>query len=445
MDFASTTPDSASPHAAEVTPGGSAAPVWDVYSRRQRRLFLLILFLVSLSNYVDRTIVGVLLEPIKNEFRVSDTMLGFLTGIAFTLFYATLGIPIARWADRGDRRLIITAALAIWSMMTILCGAAQSFWQLALMRVGVAVGEAGAIPPSQSLLADYYAPERRAKALGILLMSATLSYLLGLGLGGWVAQNYGWRTAFVAAGAPGLLLAMFVFLMLHEPRRMAAFTVRPDDTESVAAAVKALSKKKAYVRILISMILHSLMSSGAIVFIISFMTRLHGLSLAQAGALFGAVAAAGSITGNLLGGAAADWLAKKDVAWFGRLSGYSLLLCWPLFLSAFLAPSVAVMAPMLLLAFILMTAANAPIYSALHFVCGSKRRATAVALILLLTNLIGFGLGPIAVGALSDTLAGLYGPGEGLRYALAAIMVLFVPSGLVMLAAARQIAADAED
>ena len=173
---------------------------WNYYTNRNRRTFSFVLFLVGTSNYVDRNIIGVLLEPIKKEFLVSDTMLGVLSGISFALFYATLGIPIARWADRGDRKLVITLCLGIWCAMTALCGLASTFWQLVAVRFGVGAGEAGAIPPAQSLLADYYPPTQRARAIGFFSMSSSAGYAIGLIFGGYVAQHYGWRAAFLSVG-----------------------------------------------------------------------------------------------------------------------------------------------------------------------------------------------------------------------------------------------------
>jgi len=204
----------------------TARRTWDLYSSRQRWVYLAVLFLVSTSNYADRNVISVLLEPIKAEFKVSDTMLGLLTGISFAVFYATLGIPVARWADRGNRKFIMTLALTIWSFMTMLCGAAQTFWQLAFARVGVGAGEAGAIPPAQSLIADYFDPTRRARALAIFMASATAGYLLGFVLGAHIAAVYGWRHAFVLLGAPGLLLAVIVHFVLREPRVLPEF--RPE-------------------------------------------------------------------------------------------------------------------------------------------------------------------------------------------------------------------------
>ena len=191
---------------------------WDLYSGKQRWVFLTVLFLVSTSNVVDRQIVTVLLEPIKAEFGVSDTMLGLLSGLAFALFYVTLGIPIARLADSKNRKLIVGTAITVWSIMTALCGAAQSFFQLALARVGVGAGEAGAVPPSQSLLADYFPPERRSLALAVFFLSAAAGNVLGLIVGGQVADAYGWRWTFVIFGLPGLLLALIVWVVLDEPR-----------------------------------------------------------------------------------------------------------------------------------------------------------------------------------------------------------------------------------
>ena len=172
------------------------------------------LFLIGTSNFADRNVIGVLLEPIKAEFGISDASLGLLSGVSFALFYATLGLPVAHWADRGDRRLIITLALGIWTVMTALCGLAQSFWQLVLVRVGVGAGEAGAVPPAQSLIIDYYSPDRRGRAIGIFMLSSTTGYVLGIVIGGWIAEAHGWRAAFLFVGLPRLVLAILARFVL---------------------------------------------------------------------------------------------------------------------------------------------------------------------------------------------------------------------------------------
>lgn len=418
---------------------------WDLYTPRQQGLMLFILFLVGTSNYVDRNIIGVLLEPIKVEFGVSDTMLGLLSGLSFALFYATLGLPIARWADRGDRRLIITLALTVWSAMTMLCGVAQNFWQLALARVGVGAGEAGAIPPAQSLIADYYPPEKRGKAIGIYMLSSMAGYILGLVAGGWIAQTYGWRAAFLIVGAPGFALAIVTHLLVREPRYLPQFTVSSKVQEKAFTTFRALLIKPSYRNIIYALILYFLMSYGALVFTVPFMIRVHGLSVAQAGVIFGTGSAVGAVIGSVLGGGLADRLAKTNIAWFARLPGWGLILALPLYEIALVAPTAVLMGIVLSFAGILLTGVVPPMFAALHVVCGSARRATAVAIVFFFANLIGLGAGPVLAGYLSDYFAQFYGPAEGLRYALMIMMVTFVPCGIFMLRAARYLKADAED
>jgi len=190
-----------------------------VITPQYRRYALLLLLLVFTSSHVDRQILAILLQPIKQELLLSDTQLGFLSGVAFAIFYATLGIPMAMWADRGNRRNLIAAALSVWSGMTVLCGVATTFWQLALARIGVGVGEAGSSPPSHSIIADMYPPAERATAMSIFSLGVNFGLMLGFLFGGWINQWYGWRAAFFVAGAPGLLLALIVRVTLREPPR----------------------------------------------------------------------------------------------------------------------------------------------------------------------------------------------------------------------------------
>jgi len=418
---------------------------WECYTPHERGLFLFLLFLVGTSNYVDRNIIGVLLEPIKAEFGVSDTMLGLLSGLSFAVFYATLGLPVARWADRGDRRLIITLSLSVWSLMTAVCGLAQNFWQLALARVGVGAGEAGAIPPAQSLLADYFPPERRARALGIFMLSSMAGYILGMAGGGWVAQTYGWRAAFLAVGLPGLALAVMTRFVLKEPRYLPQFRVDPATQESVRDTCRVLFAKASYRNIVWALIVYYLMAYGALIFTTPFIMRVHGLTVAEAGAMFGGVSAVGAVVGSVVGGSLADRLAKKDLAGFARLPGWGLIAAFPLYQAALLAPSATAMAAVLLVAGTLLAGVVPPMFAALHCVCGSSRRAMAVAIVFFFANLIGLGAGPVIAGMLSDHFALTHGPAEGLRYAMMVMMCAFLPSGYFMLRASRMMRTDAED
>lgn len=418
---------------------------WDLYSRGQRSRFLLVLFLVGTCNFVDRNVIGVLLEQIKAEFQVSDTMLGLLSGISFALFYATLGIPVARWADRGDRRRVIAVSVSVWSVMTVLCGLAGSFWQLVAARFGVGAGEAGAIPPAQSLIADYYAPTERARAIGIFMMSGSAGYALGLMLGGFIAQNYGWRSAFIFFGILGFALAPLAHFILEEPRHAAPFAARTAGHESGLAALRALLAKPAYRFLVGGIVVYFVMAYGAFVFIVSLMIRAHGLNVSQAGATFGAVSAVAAVIGSLGGGALADRLGARNISWLPRFAGWTMIAAIPLYELALSASTLYAMVPALLLAVTVHSAVVPPAFSAVHVVCGSKRRALAVAVVFFFANLIGLGLGPILSGALSDAFGAVYGSAEGLRYALMAMMTVLLPAGWLMLRAARNFESDAED
>jgi MFS family permease len=420
------------------------SPPWDVYTPRQRRAFLLVLFLVGTSNNLDKNIISVLLEQIKAEFRASDTMLGLLSGISFALFYATFGIPAARWADRGDRKLVITVSLAIWSAMTVLCGFAGTFWQLVMARFGVGAGEAGAMPPAQSLLAHYYPPAERAKAIGILMMSSAAGYAVGLVLGGFIAQYYGWRAAFVVVGLAGMALAPLTHFVLKEPRRIPQFALRPESYESIFTTIGILLQKAAYRNIVGAIIVFFLMGYGVLVFVVSLMIRLYGLSIAQAGTIFGAISAIAAIVGNHVGGKFADKLVQRDIKLLPRMAGWTMISAVPIYELALAAPRIRIMVPLLLLSMAILNAVLPPLFAALHMVCGSKRRAMSVAVAYLFANLVGVGLGPVMTGYISDRLRVHWGAGEGLRYSLMMMMCVLVPAGRLMLRAARNFASDAE-
>lgn len=427
------------------TAAGAGRNTWELYSGPQRWVYLWVLFLVATSNYVDRNIITVLVEPIKTEFGASDAMMGLLTGLAFAMFYATLGIPVAQIADRGNRKHVIAIALTVWSVMTTLSGLAQNFWHLALARVGVGAGEAGGIPPAQSLIADYFRPELRARALGIFMMAAMAGYVLGLVLGGYIAEHYGWRAAFLIVGPPGVALALVVHFVLKEPRLKPEFAIPKAAKESAWSAFNALAKKPSYVFIIVATVFYFLVAYGALVFSVSFMMRVHGMSVSEAGGAYGLVSSVGAVIGTLAGATLTDLLAKKrGLPWAALVPGISLIVSLPLQSAAFLADSVLAMMALLLLANCLFSAAVPAMFAALHLVCGSKRRATAVAIALFFANLFGLGLGPPITGALSDMFAAAYGPGEGLRYALLIMCVALAPAGFFMLRAAKHLKADLE-
>lgn len=410
---------------------------WLQYSDRQRIAFLGALFLVGSSNNIDRNILGVLLPLIKSEFHASDTELGLLSGVVFGFFYATLGVPIARWADRGNRAHILSFSLVVWSAMTTLCGFAQSFWQLALARIGVGAGEAGALPPAQSLIADYFPPEKRAGAMSIFNMSAAMGYAGGLILGGYVAQHFGWRSAFIVVGLAGVAMGPVCLMVLKEPR---AQVVSKHAAERSRVALIELFKIPAYRYIAGAIVIYFFMGYGALVFVVSLMMRLFGITVQAAGAKFGTISVVSAIVGNICGGLIANRTARSSLANIPRIAGWAMIAAVPVYEFALSRSSWVTMEGPLLLGFTLQNVCAGPMYSSLHLVCENNRRATALAVALLFANLLGLGLGPFLAGVISDHLAPTYGSAEGLRWAIMTLFLAMLAGGACMLRAARLIA-----
>ncbi|HEX3395129.1 MAG TPA: MFS transporter [Steroidobacteraceae bacterium] len=424
--------------------GGAEQPAWMLFSAPRRWGLLAILFLVSTSNYVDRNVIAVLLEPIKHEFQVSDTALGLLGGFCFAIFYAVFGMPVARWADRGNRRTIITLALTVWSIMTLCCGLAQSFVQLAVARIGVGAGESGAIPPAQSLIADYFPPAQRARAIAIFTAAAISGYLLGFGVGGYIAATRGWRTAFLAAALPGLVLAVITRLCLAEPRRELRYQVKSHDVETTRQSVAKLMRKRSYVYALIGCLIYFFVAYGALIFIPSYLIRTLHVPLERVSVNYGAASALASAVGTLGGGWLADRLAQRDVRWLAWLPAFALLLTAPLEISGLLVGSFEAFIALGFLASLLLAAGLPPVFAAIHVVCGNRRRATAIAIVLFSATLFGGGFGPLVTGVVSDFFTRHLGA-DGLRYSLITVMPLLAASGGCFYAFARAMPKDIED
>lgn len=405
------------------------------YSPSRRWALLLILFLVGTSASLDRVIISVLLEPIKREFGVSDTLLGLLSGASFALLYAVLGVPVARWADVGNRKLIITLSLATWSLMTALCGVVQSFWQLALARVGVGIGEAGAVPPSQSLLVDYFPPEQRALALSVFTASGVSGYLIGFAGGAAIAASLGWRWAFVLVGLPGLALALLAHLGLKEPRAVSGYPARRSDGEGFFGSLRVLWRRPTYRHLLLGLMAWSFFAYGALVFVPSYLVRVLGLDLARVGTAYGLVSALSALVGTLGGGLLADRLAARDRRWLLRMPAIGTVAAFPFYLVCFTTDSFALFLVASGVASTLVLGALPTIFAGSHAVCGSSRRAVSVAILLFATSLVGAAAGPLATGVASDLLRPAYGD-QALRWAMV-LMTLSMPlaAGLLFQAA----------
>ena len=365
---------------------------------------LALLVVVYVSNFIDRTIVNIVAQPMKEDLGLSDTQVGLLGGLAFALFYSVLGLPIARLAERRSRVTIIAIALAVWSAMTAVCGLAQSFVQLLIARVGVGVGEAGCSPAAQSLIADYYPPERRATALSIYSLGIPLGSLLGAVAGGWIAQEYGWRAAFMLLGLPGLLLALVVKLTLKEPVRggLDARPVASTPAPSFMAVVRTLLSKRAFIHVALGAALASFAGYGVGAFALPFLLRGYDITLAQASAVYGLIGGLSAALGTAMGGWLADRFGRRHQRAHILVPAIGLIVSVPLYVAVVLSQSLVAMALLIIVPAITHYFYLGPTWGLTSNMVESRMRATATAILLLVINLIGLGLGPVIVGALSD-------------------------------------------
>ena len=411
-------------------------------SPRYRNYVLFILFLTYILNYVDRQLMTILLEPIKAEFGASDTAMGFLTGFAFALFYATLGIPVARLADRWSRSNVIAISITLWSGMTALCAAASTFTQLALLRIGVGVGEAGGTPPSHSLIASYFPPEKRSTALSLHATGTHFGILIGMLGGALIADAFGWRMAFVVFGLPGLLVGILIALTIKEPRQLSA-----PPASRFKDDMNALIRLPAFALIAIAGALTGLSGYGLGAWSPSLLIRIHELSLVEAGLLLGGVGTIAGIIGAIAGGLLCDRLVQRNHRWQLWLPALGALASAPLMLTFVLWPEnqfwhimgVKVPVAIIFLFFggILSSLWIGPTYAAIQTAAPSHLRTQASALFLFAFNLIGLGLGPLVVGFASDMLQASYGI-YGLRYALALSMFGVLAGSVLFWLAAKQ-------
>ncbi len=356
--------------------------------------------------------------------------MGFLSGLAFALFYTFLGIPIARWADRGVRRSIIALAVFTWSGMTALTGFASSFAMLLAARVGVGIGEAGCSPPAHSLLSDYVPAERRATALATYSLGIPIGSGLGYLAGGWLAQWFDWRTAFIVVGLPGLLLAGVVQLTLREPIRGAydppSPTALPDaatDT-SLGGVLRFMMKLRSFRHMALGAAMHSFYGYGAGAFNPAFFVRSHGLSVGEIGSWLALIGFTGGVLGVYLGGSLSDRLAVRDVRWYMWLPAVSTAIYIPFAFALYLWPTPHIALLLSLPGAILGGMYLGPTFAMTQTLVRPEMRALASAILLFIINLVGLGFGPQGVGALSDLLHDSFGV-ESLRYALLITVVAF--------------------
>lgn len=405
------------------------------------------LAIIYIFNYIDRLLVSILIEPIKLEFGVSDTMIGMLSGVAFAVFYTAFGLPIGRLSDRIGRKPVIAAACVAWSIMTMLCGVATSFTLLLLCRVGVAIGEAGGSAPSLAMVSQLYPARLRSRALSVFLMGPAIGAVAGLGLGGWIAETYGWRWAFIMIGAPGVALGIILALTVTEPKAKAKVTTAipsPRPNENFTETLKQLLRTPSFGLIVAAASIATASGFAVGTWTPSFLIRTHGLNIKEAGLLMGVAGGLTSAIGTLCCGAVTDRLASRNSGWqLGTaLIGTALSIpfgllfyLWPSGTAFYIGSTTVPTAFLFYLGFAFFGMWwTVPSFGSLSYLFPTRQLAQATALLFMGTTLLGVGLGPLLVGMLSDFFSATIGNGA-LGYALAICIGLLSITCLCLLIA----------
>ena len=393
------------------------------YSGGYTGLVLSLLMLAYTLNFIDRTIISTIGQAIKVDLKLTDTQLGLLGGFSFAVLYTVLGLPIARLAERWNRVSIIALAMVVWSGFTMLCGGAASFVQLLAYRVGVGVGEAGLSPPAHSLISDYYEPKKRASALAVYSFGIPLGSMIGAAAGGWLAQTYGWRMAFVVVGAPGVIMALIIKLIVREPPRghsdPAEKPLSPEDVTAqptrsgglayelgeLGSVAKSLFLHWPILNMVIGVTLASFAGYGVGQFSAPYFIRTFGLNYATVGLIFGVIGGFSSGLGTLAGGFVSDFASKRNAAWYALTPAIGLAIATPIYILAYNEPNWRTAALVLLLPGIFHYTYLGPTFGVVQNVVETRRRATATAVLFFVLNFIALGGGPVFTGWLIDQFA----------------------------------------
>lgn len=413
-------------HAQENTGSGKAQPLPEpenpYASTARRNYVLVVLTLVYTFNFVDRQLLSILQEAIKLDLSLSDAQLGLLTGFAFAMFYVTAGIPIARLADRSNRRNIVAVSVGLWSFMTAISGFVQNYLQLLLARVGVGVGEAGGSPPSHSIVSDIFPKKQRASALAFYSTGVNLGILFGFLFGGWLNEFFGWRVAFMVVGVPGIMLAILVRTTVREPVRGLVENKQASDKQvPFKDVITLLWQRKTFRHMALACGLNAFAGYGTVNWLASFFIRTHEMSTGELGTwlalstgLFGAI-------GVLIGGILGDKLGGRDKRWYTWIPGLATIMVVPFMIIVLLTDNQYVALVCVFIPGILQNVYLGNSIATTHNLVGLRWRSTASAILFFILNVIGLGMGPFAVGLLSDFLAPTLGA-ESLRYSMLALL-----------------------
>jgi len=412
-------------------------------SKRYRNYVLLLLMVVYIFNFIDRQILVILQESIKAELGLSDKQLGLLSGFTFAVFYVVCGIPIARWADRYNRVNIVSVSIAVWSAMTAISGFAANFWQLLAARVGVGVGEAGASPPSHSIISDYFPQGERGRALSVYSMGIYIGILVGFLLGGWINQFFGWRVAFLVVGLPGVLMAVIVKLTLREPPRG-----QMDDGDHAEAPesdilvdLKRLWLLRSFRYAALGAGFNAFLGYGSLNFMPSFAIRIYEVPVGLVGTWLALIAGLAGAAGVYAGGHLSDSFGMRDDRWPYWVPGISTLLAGVLLLPMMLSGNQNVMWSIYILVALCQAMFLGPTIAMAHALVGPRYRALASSVLFFVLNIIGLGLGPLTVGAISDALAPSMGI-DSIRWAIMSTAVAAFVGAAFYFNAARYVRDD---
>jgi MFS family permease len=414
-------------------------------SSRYSNYVLGALFVVYIFNFVDRQILSILIQPIKEDLGVSDTLMGLLTGPVFVISYMGAGLPLARWADRHSRVWLITTGMLVWSAMTVASGLARSFGQLALARLGVGLGEASFTPAAHSLISDYFPPQRRATTLAIFAAGASVGTIAGYLGGGYIGQYVGWHEAFLYVGAPGIVAALIFRWTVRDPERGTFDTPRADaGDDSLRVVLRYLMSRRSFIFIVASAMLHGFSSYGAGTWVPVFLIRVHQLELSQVGIILGAFVGVASFVGQIAGGRLADYFGRRDPRWYMWLPGIASVVALPFLVGFLLLPNLYWAVVCYVVGGLAMNMWTGPTYAMAQGVARPHMRAMAAAIVIFMLSLVGAALGPLIVGILNDWLDPRFGA-EAVRYSLLIVIVPHTLASIFNLLAARTLREDLQE
>jgi len=420
----------------------SAKPTYNYAQASNRYLnyVLVMLTLVYVFNFADRQILVILQESIKEEFQLSDTELGLLSGFIFAIFYVVLGIPIARYADNGNRRNIVAGSLGLWSIMTSISGFAGNFIQLLLARIGVGVGQAGESPAAHAMISDYFPLEKRSTALSIYSMGLYIGILIAFLMGGYLNQHYGWRTAFLVMGVPGIIFSLVFYVTVKEPKK-GATDVRESTsgkTYSLNTALKLLFSNSIFLYLAIAIALHMFCIFALLNWTPSFLSRLHGMKNINIGVSLGLIFGVSGAIGTYVRKILTDRLGKRDKRHHLKVPAYSILISILFTAGALFFQNNYLTLFCLGVSAFLQSMYLGPFIAVAHSLVPSSMRAFNSAIVLFMLNLFGLGFGPLVVGIISDLLQPSLGI-ESLRWALSIILLVNIISAALFFGAAKKI------